>query len=785
MMNESGKGSTLRAVLLWGVPLAAVAVGLAVWALGGRYVETDNAYVKADLVPLYPEIEAQVTEVLVAENARVEAGQVLLKLDPESAEIDERRAEARLVAVREQLAAARKQLEQRNDERALAEEQIRTAQVATRADRRARERSGREIARARGDGKTRGESADARALGKSLDRSQFQRNAAGIAAFGSAGIHPYRQLSRCRVAWPHRHHLTGERRRVRDAAAAKRVGQLGEGGAARAGAYRHRRRPAGLAATCRHECGGRGRSQRRQSIHAARRSTLMVEVASMTEAASARSQRTLLSLSTMLAVLLYAIDTTVANVALPVMQGSLAATREQVAWVLTSYLIASAVALPALGAIEARLGLRRSFMLAVAGFGVSSVLCGLAPNIETLVIARFMQGLCGAGLLPLSQTAMQAAYPPGQQARVFALFGMGVMVGPVVGPWLGGWLTENFGWRSVFYINMPVVALSLAGLLSTLRGPPQSNPRSFDRFGFALLATCILTLQLAVDRGQQLDWFDSPEIVIEVAVGVLAAYMFVVHSRTGRRTLFPGALLRDRNLVLGVAMSVLVGWPFMGAMVLLPQFLQEVQGYSVVDAGILMAPRGLGLIVSMLALSRIGPLIDLRMAFSLGCVLNTVGLLAFAWLPADVPANVLTGWLLLQGVGLGLIFVPLNTLTFTTLAPIHRTDGAALMVLARNLGSSIGVAMLVRGISIDAAANADRLREIAHGVVAEDPGSIGLALRLVYREALVIAYSNQYLILSLMPAVLLPCVWLMQRSAVSGKSRADAGQAAPPDAVPH
>ena len=505
----------------------------------------------------------------------------------------------------------------------------------------------------------------------------------------------------------------------------------------------------------------------------------------MTEAASARSQRTLLSLSTMLAVLLHAIDTTVANVALPVMQGSLAATREQVAWVLTSYLIASAVALPALGAIEARLGLRRSFMLAVAGFGVSSVLCGLAPNIETLVIARFMQGLCGAGLLPLSQTAMQAAYPPGQQARVFALFGMGVMVGPVVGPWLGGWLTENFGWRSVFYINMPVVALSLAGLLSTLRGPPQSNPRSFDRFGFALLATCILTLQLAVDRGQQLDWFDSPEIVIEVAVGVLAAYMFVVHSRTGRRTLFPGALLRDRNLVLGVAMSVLVGWPFMGAMVLLPQFLQEVQGYSVVDAGILMAPRGLGLIVSMLALSRIGPLIDLRMAFSLGCVLNTVGLLAFAWLPADVPANVLTGWLLLQGVGLGLIFVPLNTLTFTTLAPIHRTDGAALMVLARNLGSSIGVAMLVRGISIDAAANADRLREIAHGVVAEDPGSIGLALRLVYREALVIAYSNQYLILSLMPAVLLPCVWLMQRSAVSGKSRADAGQAAPPDAVPH
>lgn len=494
--------------------------------------------------------------------------------------------------------------------------------------------------------------------------------------------------------------------------------------------------------------------------------------------------RALLSLSTMLAVLLYAIDTTVANVALPVMQGSLAATREQVAWVLTSYLIASAVALPALGAIEARLGLRRSFMLAVAGFGISSFLCGLAPNIETLVIARFMQGLCGAGLLPLSQTAMQGAYPVNQLSKVFAFFGMGVMVGPVVGPGLGGWLTENFGWRSVFYINMPVVVLALIGLAATLRGAPQPKPRPFDRFGFGLLALCILLLQLAVDRGQQLDWFDSAEIVVEVFFGLLAGYMFIVHSASSPRPLFSGALLRDRNLVMGVAMSVLVGWPFMGSMVLLPQFLQEVQGYSVVDAGMLMAPRGIGLIISMLALSRLGGVIDLRAAFTFGCVVNGAGLLAFAWLPADVPADVLTGWLLLQGAGLGLIFVPLNTLTFTTLAPIHRTDGAALMVLARNLGSSIGVAMLVRGISNDATANADRLREITR-IGTDDPASISWVLHTVYREALVIAYSNQYVILALMPAVLLPCVWLMQRPPVSGKSAADADPAGSRDVVPH
>lgn len=495
--------------------------------------------------------------------------------------------------------------------------------------------------------------------------------------------------------------------------------------------------------------------------------------------------RTLLSLSTVLAVLLYAIDTTVANVALPVIQGSLSATREQVAWVLTSYLIASAIALPALGAVEARLGLRRSFILSVCGFGVSSFLCGLAPNIETLVIARFFQGLCGAALLPLSQTAMQGVYPPNQLSKVFALFGIGVMVGPVIGPWLGGWLTDNFGWRSVFYLNMPIVALSLMGMLATLRGAPSESPRAFDRLGYLLLVTCVLMLQLAIDRGQQLDWFDSSEIVLEVSIGLIAGYMFVVHSTSTAHPLFAGGLLRDRNLVLGVAMSVLVGWPFMGSMVLLPQFLQEVQGYTVASAGVLMAPRGIGLVLSMFVLSRVGSSIDLRIAFALGCVMNSVGLLAFAWLPADVPADVLTGWLLLQGLGLGLIFVPLNTLTFITLPAEHRTEGAALMVLSRNLGSSIGVAMLVRGISTDANSNFDRLREIAHVSAADDPGSFIWILQTVHREALVIAYSNQYVLLALMPAILLPCVWLMRRNAISGRLSSPSDPPAPRDAALH
>lgn len=509
----------------------------------------------------------------------------------------------------------------------------------------------------------------------------------------------------------------------------------------------------------------------------------MAPVASADEK-SVRTRRVLLSASTMLSVLLYAIDTTVANVALPVMQGSLAATREQVSWVLTSYLIASAVALPGLGALEAWLGLRRTYLLAVAGFGISSVLCALAPNIETLVIARFVQGLCGAGLLPLSQTAMQGAYPPEQLARVFALFGMGVMAGPVVGPWLGGWLTENFGWRSVFYINLPVVLLSLAGMWATLRGGPHAERRPFDRLGFVLLALCILMLQLAVDRGEQLDWFDSPEIVLEIFVGLLCGYMFVVHSATSRNPLFSGALLRDRNLALGVAMSVLVGWPFMGALVLLPQFLQEVQGYPVADAGLLMAPRGVGLVAAMLLFARIGSKVDTRVVFTAGCLMNATGLLAFSYMPADVPAEVLTAWLLLQGAGLGLLFVPLNTMMFITLAPQWRTSGASLVTLARNLGSSIGVAILVRGLTHDASANADRLREVTQGV-AEEPSALLMTLHAIHREALVIAYSNQYVLLAVMPLLLIPGVWLMQRLPLSGASKDAAGQAVPQDATPH
>lgn len=480
------------------------------------------------------------------------------------------------------------------------------------------------------------------------------------------------------------------------------------------------------------------------------------------------ARRWLLTASVLLSVLLYAVDTTVANVALPVIQGNLAITREQSSWVLTSYLIASAVALPALSSIESRLGLLRSYLTSVIGFGVASILCAVAPNIESLVIARFLQGLCGAGLIPLGQTALQTVYPKHLLTRAFAVLGVGVMTGPVLGPWVGGLLTDEFGWRAVFYINVPFVILATLGLASALPRKSQSALRPFDSLGFVLLSVCIVCLQLALDRGDHLDWFDSTEIVIEVSIAIISAYMFVIHMRSSQNTLIAPALLRDRNMRVGLVMSVLVGWPFMGAMVLLPQFLQEVQGYSVTGAGMLLAPRGLGLMLSMMALGRFGVALDARAVFSTGCLINAIGLAAVSGAPSDAPADWLTGWLFFQGVGLGLMFVPLNTISFATLSASQRTEGAALLTLARNLGSGIGVAILIRGISHDAAAAAQHMAEASRiQLPLQDSAAFAWLVGEWHREALVVAYANQHLVLAILPALLVPIVWLARKPAVS------------------
>ncbi|MFO1427991.1 MAG: DHA2 family efflux MFS transporter permease subunit [Steroidobacteraceae bacterium] len=482
--------------------------------------------------------------------------------------------------------------------------------------------------------------------------------------------------------------------------------------------------------------------------------------------------RLVLSTATTFATLLYAIDITVANVALPTIQGNMAATREQVSWIITSYLVASATTLPALGAVTARLGLRRAMLWSVLGFGLASAACGLAPNIGFLVVARFAQGLFGAALIPLAQTALQNEYQGPELPKAFAMLGAGVMFGPVIGPTVGGWVTSEISWRAVFYLNVPFVALATLGLMATLRGDPEPSPRRFDHFGFTLLCAALVALQLSIDRGETLGWLDSSEIVVEFAVVTLASWMFVVHSFTASRPLVDRSLLRNRNMLVALLISVLIGWPLTGSMLMSPAFLQEVQGYPVIDAGSVLAARGVGFMASMYAAGRFANRVGLRLQYVVGCLLSAVGLYGQSQATADVAAGWLAGWLIVQGLGLGLLFVPLNTLAFATLPPPLRTEAAAIVTLARNIGSGVGVAFLVRSLGRDSREAAGWLLEQAHWRPGDSlDASFAWFSSALQREAAVIAYSRQYRQLALMALVMLPLILLMTRPAAGEASR--------------
>ena len=320
----------------------------------------------------------------------------------------------------------------------------------------------------------------------------------------------------------------------------------------------------------------------------------------------------------MLATIMQALDTTIANVALPHMQGALQSSQDQISWVLTSYIVAAAIATPLTGWLCSALGRRRVFLIAVAGFTVASALCGMADNILEIVAARLLQGLFGAALVPLSQAVLLDINPKEKIGQAMAIWGAGIMIGPILGPMLGGWLTENASWRWVFYINLPVGVLAFYGIARYL---PESRPGGIklDIFGFVTLSLTIGLLQMFLDRGEQLDWFDSTEIKLE-AIGCLIAFaFFVAHTFTAIGTsFFDRRLLKDRNFVTGLLFAFIVGLVLYATMALLPTLLQGLLGYPVVYTGMTMAPRGIGTMVAMLMVGRLLHFIDARAIMALG-----------------------------------------------------------------------------------------------------------------------------------------------------------------------
>jgi MFS transporter, DHA2 family, multidrug resistance protein len=402
--------------------------------------------------------------------------------------------------------------------------------------------------------------------------------------------------------------------------------------------------------------------------------------------------RGIVTAAVMLATIMQTLDSTIANVALPHMQGTFSVAQDEVTWVLTSYIVAAAIATPLTGWLASAYGTKRLLLGSMAGFTAASVLCGIAGSIYQMVIYRLLQGFCGAALVPLAQTMLLNIYPREKQGGAMAIWGAGVMLGPIIGPTLGGWLTDAYNWRWVFYINVPVGILAMAVLGVFARETPHQR-RGFDFFGFAMLSLAVGALQMALDRGELRDWLSSTEIRIEFGLALAGFWVFLVHSATTTSPFVNLSLFKDRNFSSGNVLMFMISVVILASTALLPTLLQVVLNYPVVTAGFLMTPRGFGTVLSMLLVGRLTNRFDTRLLMLVGFIIAAY---AF-WIP--------TGWTLDmswepvafagfgQGFGMGMMFVPLSLATFGTLPQHFRNEATALFSLVRNVGGSIGISV--------------------------------------------------------------------------------------------
>jgi MFS transporter, DHA2 family, multidrug resistance protein len=432
------------------------------------------------------------------------------------------------------------------------------------------------------------------------------------------------------------------------------------------------------------------------------------------------ANRGLITVSIMLATIMQALDTTIANVALPHMQGSLATAQDQITWVLTSYIVAAAIATPLTGWLTGRFGRKRMFLLAVFGFTVASALCGIAGSLGQMVLYRLLQGLFGAALVPLSQAVLLDINPHEKHGQAMAIWGAGIMVGPILGPTLGGWLTEDYNWRWVFYINLPIGALAFLGISIFVTETVKDRARPFDVFGFAMLSLGVGALQMMLDRGELKDWFGSTEIAIEAALAAIGFWVFLVHMLTAKHPFVSPSLFKDRNFSAGLVFIFVISIILYATLALLPPMMQGLMNYPVITTGALLAPRGIGTMVAMLAVGQLIGRIDIRLILAVG-----LGLTAFSlWqmthysLQMDSEPIVVAG--IVQGVGLGFTFVPLSTVAFATLAPLVRTEAAAVFSLVRNMGGSIGISVVETML--------DRTSQVSHADLAVNASPYNWAL---------------------------------------------------------
>ncbi len=488
-------------------------------------------------------------------------------------------------------------------------------------------------------------------------------------------------------------------------------------------------------------------------------------------------QKTIVTLSLMLATIMQALDTTIANVALPHMQGALGATQEQSSWILTSYIVAAAIMTAPTGILAARLGRKNLFLFCVAGFTATSMLCGIATGLGEMVVFRLLQGVFGAGLVPLSQAVLLDINPPEKHGQAMALWGVGVMLGPILGPTLGGFLTENYNWRWIFYINLPLGALAFAGLFMFMEKSERDASRKFDIFGFALLSLFIGALQLMLDRGATEDWFSSAEVITECVVSFVAFYLFVVHVLTARHPFLEPAMFRDKNYSACLFFIFIIGIILLSTMALLPPYLSTLMNYPVIMTGLVLAPRGLGTMVAMMLVGRLLGRVDTRLLILTGLLLTAYSLYQMSLFAPQVPVSLLVETGLVQGFGMGFVFVPLSTLAYATLAPRFRNDATAIFSLVRNIGSSIGISVMVALIVANTQINHGELathivgygNNLAQmqqmlGPVTGSNASAGLVYMngLVTQQAAAISYLNDFRLMMYVVLLAVPFLALIK-----------------------
>lgn len=482
----------------------------------------------------------------------------------------------------------------------------------------------------------------------------------------------------------------------------------------------------------------------------------------------------IVTMALILAPLVQVFDTSIVSIALRQMQGELSATQDQIAWVLTSYLITLSVFTPLWGAIGGTFGRKRLLLIGVAGFTLFALLSGLSTTLEELLVFRALQGLFGAALLPLAMSTLLSIYPREDFGVAMAWWGVGVMFGPVFGPTIGGYVVEYFNWRWAFYIDIPIGLVALTTVTFMVPNTGQKSSRPFNYFGFLMLAISIAALQFILDRGDRMQWFQSWLIVVLALVGCAAFWMFLVNSLTSPAPFIDPAIFRDRNYLGGTVLRALFGVLLFGTLVLVPPFVQEMGGYSVLDSGFIMAPRGAGTMLASFLVGYIVKWVDPRKIIGTAMLVIAATMWQLSTFTEDIDLTVITANNFLQGLAFGAFVVPLNSVAFTTLTPELRDAGTSFYALLNNIGRGFGVAIFSTFLAVASQSNHAHLSEVLrpgnavlrhlHMPDAWNMDTVaGLATleRLVARQGKLMAYIADFQLLAIVIAACVPVLLFM------------------------